>query len=406
MRTIKRRHSPRQLTIALWRCAALVAIAAIAGFGIRSGLTADTPFGPGNPFYAPSALPLQAPPFDKVKDADYQPAIEAGMAQQRKEMQAIADNPAPPTFENTIVAMEKTGQLLHRVSSVFDGVTSANLNPTLQKVKDIEAPKLAAHHDAIFLDAKLFQRVSAIYRLRASLQLDPEALRLLEFEYKKFVHSGANLSPADKEKLKKLNEEESTLSTAFESKLLAAAKAAAYLATDKSTLAGLSEAEIAAAAETGKERKVQGYVIPLQNTTQQPDLATLTNRSTRQAIFENSWTRAERGGPNDTRATIARLAQLRAEKARLLGFPNYAAWKLEDQMAKNPDAVLKFMNALVPGSTAKAAGEAKDIQALIDSQQHSMAASRYSLGIGSFIPNRCAKPNTISTNRRSSPIWN
>ena len=379
---------PRPSTIPLWRCAALLAVAAIAGLGVRSALTADTPFGPSNPFYAPSALPFQAPPFDKIKDADYQPAIEAGMAQQRKEMQAIADNPAPPTFENTIVAMEKTGQLLHRVSNVFDGVTSANLNPTLQKVKDIEAPKLAAHRDAIFLDPKLFQRVSAIYKQRASLQLDPESLRLLEFEYNKFVHSGANLAPADKEKLKKLNEEESTLSTAFESKLLAAAKAAAYVTTDKSALAGLSEAEIAAAAETAKERKVQGYVIPLQNTTQQPDLATLSNRSTRQAIFENSWTRAERGGPNDTRSTVARLAQLRAEKAKLLGFPNYAAWKLEDQMAKNPDAALKFMNALVPGSTGKAAGEAQDIQALIDSQEGSQpggAAWRLSvaaLGLG------------------------
>src|SRR5579872_7059855 len=140
MRTVR----PRPSTITLWRCAALLAVAAIAGLGVRSALTADTPFGPGNPFYAPSALPFQAPPFDKIKDADYQPAIEAGMAQQRKEIQAIADNPAPPTFENTIVAMEKTGQLLHRVSNVFDAVTSANLNPTLQKVKDIEAPKLAA----------------------------------------------------------------------------------------------------------------------------------------------------------------------------------------------------------------------------------------------------------------------
>ena len=373
MRTVR----PHPSMITLWRCAALLAIAAIAGLGVRSALTADTPFGPSNPFYAPSALPFQAPPFDKIKDADYQPAIEAGMAQQRKEMQAIADNPARPTFENTIVAMEKTGQLLHRVSNVFDGVTSANLNPTLQKVKDVEAPKLAAHRDAIFLDPKLFQRVSAIYGQRASLQLDPESLRLLEFEYKKFVHSGANLSPADKEKLKKLNEEESTLSTAFESKLLAAAKAAAYVTSDKSALAGLSEAEIAAAAETAKERKVQGYVIPLQNTTQQPDLATLATRSTRQAIFENSWTRAERGGPNDTRSTVARLAQLRAEKAKLLGFPNYAAWKLEDQMAKNPDAALKFMNALVPGSTAKAAGEAKDIQALIDSQEGSQQGAQH-----------------------------
>ena len=373
MRTVR----PRPSTITLWRCAALLAVAAIAGLGVRSALTADTPFGPGNPFYAPSALPFQAPPFDKIKDADYQPAIEAGMAQQRKEIQAIADNPAPPTFENTIVAMEKTGQLLHRVSNVFDAVTSANLNPTLQKVKDIEAPKLAAHRDAIFLDPTLFQRVSAIYKQRASFQLDPESLRLLEFEYKKFVHSGANLAPADKEKLKKLNEEESTLSTAFESKLLAAAKAAAYVTTDKSALAGLSEAEIAAAAETAKERKVQGYVIPLQNTTQQPDLATLSNRSTRQAIFENSWTRAERGGPNDTRSTVARLAQLRSEKAKLLGFPNYAAWKLEDQMAKNPDAALKFMNALVPGSTGKAAGEAQDIQALIDSQEGSQQGAQH-----------------------------
>ena len=306
------------------------------------------------------------------------------MAQQRKEIQVIAGNSAPPTFENTIVAMEKTGQLLHRVSNVFDAVTSANLNPTLQKVKDIEAPKLAAHRDAIFLDPTLFQRVSAIYKQRASLQLDPESLRLLEFEYKKFVHSGANLAPADKEKLKKLNEEESTLSTAFESKLLAAAKAAAYVTTDKSALAGLSEAEIAAAAETAKERKVQGYVIPLQNTTQQPDLATLSNRSTRQAIFENSWTRAERGGPNDTRSTVARLAQLRAEKAKLLGFPNYAAWKLDDQMAKTPDAALKFMNALVPGSTAKAAGEAKDIQALIDSQEGSQEGSQQGAQHGGF----------------------
>ena len=364
MRTIR----PRSSNLALWRWAALLAFVATVGLGIRPNLTADTPFGPGNPFYAPSALPFQAPPFDKIRDSDYQPAIEAGMAQQRKESQAIADNPAQPTFENTLVAMEKTGQLLDRVSNVFDAITSANLNPTLQKVKDTEAPRLAAHYDAIFLDPKLFQRVSAVYDQRLSLRLDPESLRLVEFQYKKFVHSGAKLSTPDKDELKKLNEEQSTLSTAFESKLLAAAKAATYVTAEKNALAGLSDAEIAAAAQTAKERKLQGYVIPLQNTTQQPDLATLTNRSTRQAIFENSWTRAERGAPNDTRATIARLAQLRAEKARLLGFPNYAAWKLEDQMAKNPDAVLKFMNALVPGSTAKAAGEAKDIQAAIDAQ--------------------------------------
>jgi len=338
------------------------------GLSRSTNLAADTPFGPQNPFYAPSTLPFQAPPFDKIKDADYQPAIEAGMAQQRKEMQAIADNPAQPTFENTIVAMEKTGRLLDRVMGAFGAVTSANLNPALQKVKDTEAPKLAAHQDSIFLDPKLFARVAAVYNQRLSLNLDPESLRLVEFDYKKFVHSGANLSPKDKAKLKELNKEESTLTTAFESKLLAAAKAAAFVTTDKNSLAGLSDAQIAAAAQAAKQRKLNGYLVPLQNTTQQPDLAMLSERTTRQALFENSWTRAERGGPNDTRDTIARLAQLRAEKAKLLGFPNYAAWKLEDQMAKNPDAALKFMNALVPGATARAANEAKDIQQVIDAQ--------------------------------------
>ncbi len=340
-----------------------------ATFCVRPALTADTPFGPENPFYAPSTLPFQAPPFDKIKDTDYRPAIEAGMAQQRKEMRAIADNPAPPTFENTIVAMEKTGQLLDRVMGAFEGVTGANLDPALQKVKDIEAPKLAANDDAIFLDPKLFARVEAVYKQRHSLNLDPESLRLVEFDYDKFVHSGANLPPAEKAKLKKLNEEEAKLSNAFVSKLLAAAKAAAYVTEDKSALAGLSDAQLKAAQQEAKERKLIGYLVPLQNTTQQPDFAELTARSTRQTIFENSWNRAERGGPNDTRATIARMAQIRAEKAKLLGFPNYAAWRLEDQMAKTPEAALKFIDALVPGSTAKAVSEADDIQSLIDSQK-------------------------------------
>jgi peptidyl-dipeptidase Dcp len=349
---------------------ALLAISSVvAGLSMNPSMSADMPFGPANPFYAPSTLPFQAPPFDKIKDGDYQPAIEAGMAQQRKEMQDIANNPAPATFENTIVAMEKTGRVLRRVMGAFEAVSSSNLNPELQKVKDIEAPKLAAHQDAIFLDPKLFARVAAVYDQRLSLKLDPESLRLVEFCHKKFVHSGASLSATDKAKLKKLNQEESSLTTAFESKLLAAAKAAAYVTTDKNALAGLSDAQIAATVQAAKDRKLNGFVIPLQNTTQQPDLATLSHRSTRQAIFENSWTRTERGAPNDTRDIIARLAQLRAEKAKLLGFPNYAAWKLEDQMAKNPDAALQFINALVPGATAKAASEAKEIQAMIDNQQ-------------------------------------
>jgi peptidyl-dipeptidase Dcp len=330
---------------------------------------AASEFGPSNPFYAPSTLPFQAPPFNKIKDSDYQPAIEAGMAKQLEEVQAIADNPAPPTFENTIVALEKTGQLFMRVMMVFNGVTGANLDPELQNVQDIEAPRLAAHQDAIYLNTKLFQRISTIYKERASLHLDPEALRLVEYDYQQFVHAGANLSDADKAKLKKLNEEESTLSNAFTTKLLAATKNAAFVTADKDVLAGLSPAQLEAAEQSAKERKTAGYVIPLQNTTQQPDLAMLSDRATRQTIFENSWNRAERGGADDTRDTIARLAQLRAQKAKLLGFENYAAWKLEDQMAKTPAAALKFMDALVPGTTAKAAIEARDIQAVIDAQK-------------------------------------
>ena len=190
--------------------------------------SSDAGFGPGNPFYAPSALPFQAPPFDKIKDGDYQPAIEAGMAEQRKEIRAIADNPAAPTFENTIVAMEKTGALFQRAYAAFNAVTGANTNPVLEKVQREEAPKLAAHSDAIFLDAKLFHRVAAVYEKRESLKLSPEGLRLVEYYYKRFVHAGANLSDADKEKLKKMNEEESTLSNGFRSKLLAATKDAAY----------------------------------------------------------------------------------------------------------------------------------------------------------------------------------
>ena len=326
-------------------------------------------FGPTNPFYAPSTLPFQAPPFDHIKDSDYQPAIEAGMEEQIREIRAIADNPAPPTFENTLVAVEKTGRLFNRAMSAFNGVTAANLNPELQKVQDIEAPKLAAHHDAIFLDSKLFQRVAAVYQQRESLHLDSESLRLVEFYYKQFVHSGANLSDSDKAELTKLNEEESTLTNAFTTKLLAATKDAALITTDKNALAGLTDAQIAAAELAAKERKLKGYVLPLQNTTQQPDLELLSERSTRKTLFENSWNRAQRGGENDTRDIVSRLAQLRCQKAKLLGFPSYAAWKLEDQMAKTPEAALKFMDALVAGATAKAAAEAADIQSVIDTQR-------------------------------------
>ena len=345
----------------------LVALSTAAS-AAQAPVPAPTPFGPGNPFYAESTLPFHVPPFDKIKDSDYQPAIDAGMAEQIKEVNVIAQNPAAPTFENTIVAFEKTGQLLNRVQLAFNCVTGANTNPELQKIQEYEAPRQAAHQDAIFLNAKLFERIKAIYDKRDSLHLDPESLRLVEYDYQQFVKAGANLSEADKEKLKKNNEEDSTLENAFMNKLLAGTTAGAYSTTDAKALAGLSDAQIAAAALAAQEKKAQGWVVPLQNTTQQPDLAQLTNRATRQTIFENSWNRTERGDANDTRDTIARLAQLRAQKAALLGYANFAAWNLTDQMAKTPDAAIKFLDALVPAATAKAAGEAKEIQDLIDSQ--------------------------------------
>ena len=325
-------------------------------------------FGPENPFYAASVLPFQAPPFDRIKDTDYQPALEAGMAEQMKEVEAIANNPAAPTFANTLVALEKSGQLYNRVQAVFDAVVQANSDPVLEKVDEIESPRRAAHDDAIFLNERLFARVAAIYGQREKLGLDAESRRLVEVYYRNFVHAGAKLSAEDKAQLKRLNEEESTLENGFRSKLLAATQAAAYSTSDRAALRGLTQAQLEAATEAAKERKAEGYVLPLQNTTQQPVLAALEDRATRQAVFEDSWNRAERGGANDTRATIARLAQLRAQKAKLLGYSNYAAWALEDQMAKTPEAAIQFMDALVPAATAKAALEGRDIQALIYTQ--------------------------------------
>jgi peptidyl-dipeptidase Dcp len=348
---------------------ASAAMAGAGGMGAAGQAVEKTAvFGPENPFYAESTLPYHAPPFDRIKDTDYQPALEAGMAAQIKEVEEIANNPAAPTFENTLVALEKSGQLYTRVAEVFDGVLQANSNPTLEKVDEIESPKRAALYDAVFLNEKLFARVSAIHKQIDSLGLDAESRRLVEIYYAKFVYAGANLSPEDKTKLKKLNEEESTLENSFRTKLLAATKAAAFTTTDKTALKGLTDAQMEAAVEAAKGRKVEGYVLPLQNTTQQPVLVSLDDRATRQAVFEDSWNRAERNGANDTRETIVRLAQLRSQKAKLLGYANFAAWNLEDQMAKTPEAAVKFMDELVPASTANAVAEGKDIQAVIDSQ--------------------------------------
>jgi peptidyl-dipeptidase Dcp len=352
------------------------------------GLLADTParakanadLAAANPFAKASTLPYQAPPFDKIKDSDYQPAIDAGMKQQAVEIENIANNKAAPTFVNTVEAIEKTGALLTRVGEVFGAVAGANTDPVLQKVQEDEAPKLSAHQDAIYLNPKLFARIEAVYNQRDTLKLDPESRRLVEYDHQQFVHAGAKLSDADKTRLKKLNEEESTLSAQFVNKLLAATNAAALVVDDKTKLDGIGDAGFAAATSAAKGRKLDGkFVVPLQNTTQQPALQSLTDRATREQLFNNSWTRAEKGDANDTRDTIARIAQIRAEKAKLLGFGSYAAWKLEDQMAKTPVAALKFMDDLVPAATAKATAEANDIQAMIDKDQAGLKQESFKL---------------------------
>ncbi|HJT43652.1 MAG TPA: M3 family metallopeptidase [Rhizomicrobium sp.] len=318
------------------------------------------------PFDAPSKLPYLAPPFDVIKDGDYQPAIQKGMREQRTEIAAIAGNKAAPTFQNTIVAMERSGRMLERVNNVFLAVVQANTNPILDKVQTAVAPLLAAHTDSIYLNAKLFARVKALYDRRASLKLDAEALQVLTLYYRQFVHAGANLSPKDKTRLQQINRRAATLETDFQQKLVAGAKAGALVVSDKRQLAGLSEAEIAGAAQAAKSRGLSGkYVIPLQNTTQQPLLTSLSNRAVREKLFQQSWTRTEKGDANDTRAIIRQLAVLRAEKAQLLGYPNYAAYVLYDQMAGTPQAVENFIRRLVPATRAKAAQEAKLIQAAI-----------------------------------------
>jgi len=322
-----------------------------------------------NPLLHASPLPFQAPPFDKIKDADFAPAFDAGVKEQLAEVDQISNNPAPPSFDNTIAALEKSGQTLNRVSMVFNALSAANTDAQLEKLQEEEAPKLAAQQDAINLNPKLFARIERLYNDRDSLGLDSESRRLLEFDYQQFVMAGAKLSEEDKNKLKKLNQEDAGLSAKFTNQLLAAAKAGALVVRDKSELEGLAQADLAAAAEAAKSRKLDGaWVLALQNTTQQPLLQALSKRATRQKLFSASWTRAEHGDANDTRATILRLAKIRAEKAALLGQPDFAAWRLQDQMAKTPDHVRKFLNDLTPGATAKAREEAAEIQALINKQ--------------------------------------
>ncbi|MBV8333603.1 MAG: M3 family metallopeptidase [Candidatus Eremiobacteraeota bacterium] len=342
-------------------------LATCAAFALAVCTAATATGSPDNPLMQPSTLPFGALPFDRLSDSDYQPAVEAGMQAQRKEIDAIANNAAPPTFDNTLVAMEKSGRLLDRATGAFGVEVSTNSNPLLLHVREVVAPELAAHEDAIYLNPRLFARVATIYKRLGSLKLDPESRHLVVTYYRRFVHAGANLSPKKQERLRQLNQQLATLQAAFERKLLAGTAAGALIAKDASQLAGLGDSAIGAAEQAAKAKgDPDGYLIPLQNTTQQPALTVLQERATRKELFENSWTRTEKNDTNDTRSTIAQMAKLRAEKAQLFGYKDFAAYQLTQEMAQTPAAVQSFLQGLIGPTRAKAAREAADIQAQID----------------------------------------
>ena len=323
-----------------------------------------------NPLLKESTLDFHYPPFDKIRDEHFAPAFEQGMAEQLKEIEPIASNPEPPTFENTIVALEKTGDLLERVDRIFSNLASANTNPQLQKIESEMAPKLSAHRDAIYLNGPLFKRVETLYNNREKLGLDAESEWLVERYYKDFVRAGAKLSEADKTKLKKMNAEIAELQTKFSQNVLKEKNAESIVVGKKEELDGLSPNEIAAATAAAKEEKKDGkFVFPLQNTTQQPALTSLKNRALRERIMKVSLARNSHGGKFDNRDVVLRMVKLRAERAALLGYPSHAAYQLEDQTAKNVATVNKLLAQLAPPAVNNARKEAADMQKLID-QEH------------------------------------
>jgi len=323
-----------------------------------------------NPFMAPSTLPYHMPPFDKIRNEDFVPAFNEAMRQQLAEVKLIAENPQPATFDNTVVAMELSGQMLGRVNKVFSNLLDANTNDALDAVDSEMAPKLAAHSDAIMLNAKLFARIKALYEQRDKLGLDAESAYLLERYHTDFVRAGAQLSDSDKQKLKALNAELAQWSSKFGQNVLKEADASAVVVDTKAELSGMSESEIAAAADRAKARGLAGkYVIALVNTTGQPPEAELTNRALRKRIHDASVVRGSRGGEFDNRAVVLKMVRLRAERAQLLGYPNHAAYQLEDETARTVPAVNKLLAALAAPAVANARKEAAAMQAVIDREK-------------------------------------
>ena len=323
-----------------------------------------------NPFAKPSTLQYQYPAFDKIKNEHFAPAFAEGMRQEAAEMEAIANNKAAPTFDNTIVAMERSGRLLDRVSSVFGTLQGSYTNDTLQALAKELSPKLAAHSDAIRLNPKLYARIKALYDKRDKLNLDAESKYLLERYHTDFVRAGAKLSDADKQKLKTMNGQLAALSTQFAQNVLKEANASALVVDTRAELAGMSDKQIDAAAAEGKKRGLDGkFVIPVVNTTQQAALSVLTNRATREKLLAASLARGSHGGEFDNRDIVLKIAKLRAERAVLLGYPNYAAYNLEDQTAKTTGAVNSLLAEFAKPAVNNAKKEAAEIQKVIDAEK-------------------------------------
>jgi peptidyl-dipeptidase Dcp len=321
-----------------------------------------------NPFFAASTLQFQYPPFDQIRNEHYLPAFEAGMREHLEEVEAIAKSSQPPSVENTIIALERSGQLLNRVARVFYSLSSAHTNDTIKEVEADIAPRLAAHEDSILLDGRLFERVEAIYQDRAQLDVDAETLRLIEETRRNFVRAGAMLSEADKTTLREINAELAELDTRFSQNVLNEVNAMAIVVDTAEELTGLTNAEIEAAADAARERDLDGkFVLPLLNTTQQPPMASLENRALRERILKTSMSRGSRGGEYDNRAILSRTVALRARKAQMLGYRTHAAYVLDVQTAKTVEAVNEQLARLTPPAVANARREAADLQAMIES---------------------------------------
>ncbi|MHB1057930.1 MAG: M3 family metallopeptidase [Rhodanobacter sp.] len=334
----------------------------------------------GNPFFGESPLPLHYPQFDKIKDADFAPGFDRGMAEQLKEIDAIAGNAAAPTFDNTIVALEKSGQVLRRTSTVFFSLVGVDTNDARKAIQAEYAPKLAAHRDAISLNPQLFARIQQLYDTRGSLGLDAEGVRLVERYHTDFVRAGAKLSDADKAHLKEINGELAKLGTTFTQNVLAEVNDSAVVVDTKEELAGLTDEQIGAAAAAAKAKGLDGkYVIALLNTTGQPPEAQLHDRALRQRLHEASVARGSRGNKYDNTAIVSQVLKLRAEKAAMLGYPTYAAYVLADETAKTPEVVNAMLARLAPPAVANAKREGAALQAMIDKEQAAKGEPTFAL---------------------------